>query len=230
MATPNLAPMSVDATLVNNGVKCVVYGKAGAGKTRLALTVPKPIILSAERGLLSIKGHGLQQLPEISTLAELVNAHNWLMTNAAARQFDTVFVDSISEIAEVVLRNAKSQTKDGRKAHDDAAELIIQTIFRAFRDMPRMHVVMIAKERGDMDQLSQTMQYQPSMPNSKLREALPYYFDYVFRYVHGMNADRTPWEALQCRADATSIAKARSGAVSMWEQPHLGNIFNKAMV
>ena len=37
------------ADLSANGVKALVYGQAGAGKTTLAATMPHPIILSAER-------------------------------------------------------------------------------------------------------------------------------------------------------------------------------------
>ena len=36
------------------GVKVLVYGHAGAGKTSLIRTAPNPVILSAEAGLLSL--------------------------------------------------------------------------------------------------------------------------------------------------------------------------------
>lgn len=39
-----------------NGVKVLVYGKAGAGKTSLIPTLPHPVVLSAEGGLLVIPG------------------------------------------------------------------------------------------------------------------------------------------------------------------------------
>lgn len=39
-----------------NGVKVLVYGQAGAGKTHLIRTLPHPVILSAEGGLLSLHG------------------------------------------------------------------------------------------------------------------------------------------------------------------------------
>ena len=225
----NLQPIPVDSQLVNNGVKCVVYGGPGVGKTRLALTVPAPIILSAEQGLLSIRGAGLQQLPEIRTLAELINAHNWLLNDKAAAPYQTVVVDSITEIAEVVLASAKSSTKDGRKAHDDASTLVVAHVFRLFRDLPKKHVLMIAKETFREDQYTKLIQYMPDMPNGKLRTALPHYFDFVFRYVHGVGPNG-PWAGLQCHADASAVAKCRSGRLAMWEAPHMGEIFNKAMV
>ena len=39
---------------LDHGIKCVVYGFSGVGKTVLCSTAPKPIVLSAESGLLSL--------------------------------------------------------------------------------------------------------------------------------------------------------------------------------
>jgi RecA-family ATPase len=46
----------------SNGIKVLVYGHAGAGKTTLGATMPVPIIISAEGGLLSIKDAGLDYI------------------------------------------------------------------------------------------------------------------------------------------------------------------------
>ena len=42
-----------------HGVKALVYGPSGAGKTTLCATAPAPIIISAEAGLLSLLLFGL---------------------------------------------------------------------------------------------------------------------------------------------------------------------------
>lgn len=222
-----LSVVSVDSQIQLNGIKCVVYGAAGVGKTRLAITAPKPLILSTERGILSLRGSNLPMLPEIQDLPQLINAHNWILNNPQARVFDTLFVDSITEIAEVILRGMKSA--DGRKNHNDTNVLVINQIFRAWRDLPRKHVVMIAKERRDEDQFTKIFQATPDMPNGKLRTALPGFFDFVFRYVATIGADGQPWSGLQCQANMHGIAKDRSGRLAPYEQPHLGNLFAKAM-
>lgn len=221
--------LDVDTQINLNGVKAVVYGAAGVGKTRLALTVPKPIILSAEKGLLSLRGHRLPMLPEIKNLADLINAHNWLLNDKASMQYETIVVDSISEIAEVVLRNSKNANKDGRKAHDEASELVINNVFRSFRDMPRRHVVLIAKERSDLDEYTRITLHKPDMPNGKLRLALPHYFDFVFRYINTVDAQGAQWQGLQTLGNVSGVAKDRSGRLAPYELPHLGNIFAKAM-
>ena len=40
-------------------VKVLVYGASGAGKTTLIPSLPEPIVLSAEAGLLSIRGSNI---------------------------------------------------------------------------------------------------------------------------------------------------------------------------
>lgn len=60
--------------LAGNGVKLLVYGQAGAGKTSLIPTLPNPIVLSAEGGLLSIQDAELPYI-EIATMAELQEAY-----------------------------------------------------------------------------------------------------------------------------------------------------------
>jgi ABC-type uncharacterized transport system fused permease/ATPase subunit len=53
-----------------NGVKLLVYGQAGAGKTSLIRTLPKPVVLSAEGGLLSIQDADIPFI-EITSMEEL---------------------------------------------------------------------------------------------------------------------------------------------------------------
>ena len=68
------------------------------GKTILCSTAPNPIIISAEKGLLSIADKDIPIL-EITSISELQQAFNIVKKGA----WETVCLDSISEIAEVVL-------------------------------------------------------------------------------------------------------------------------------
>ena len=40
----------------NFGVKAIVYGPAGTGKTPILNTAPRPVLLATEAGLLSMRG------------------------------------------------------------------------------------------------------------------------------------------------------------------------------
>ena len=69
-----------------NGVKVLVYGQAGAGKTHLIRTLPHPVILSAEGGLLSLQGTGIPYV-EISNLATLTEEYKWLANSNETEEF-----------------------------------------------------------------------------------------------------------------------------------------------
>ena len=101
-----------------NGVKMLVYSHAGAGKTSLIPTLPSPIVLSAEGGLLSISGAEVPYI-EITSMADLMEAYQWLTESDEAGQFQSVALDSISEIAEVVLAEELKRNKDGRAAYGE---------------------------------------------------------------------------------------------------------------
>lgn len=220
----------VDSFIKRNGIKCVVYGGAGVGKTRLALTCPQPIYISAEKGMLSLRGSGMKVYGEITTLGQLIEAHNWAMNSAEARAFNTVVLDSISELSDNILQAAKLGTKDGRKAHNDTYESVVFKILNAFRDLPQKNVYIIAKERYDEDKQTMLRQFKPSMPNGNLIREVPYKFDYLFRmFDHRDMTTQQDTVWLQCTADVTAVAKDRSGRLAKYEAPHLGQLFAKAM-
>ena len=70
----------------SNGVKLLVYGQAGAGKTSLIKTLPNPVVLSAEGGLLSIQDADLPYI-EITSMETYVRltAGCWNLITKALR-------------------------------------------------------------------------------------------------------------------------------------------------
>jgi phage nucleotide-binding protein len=210
--------------LAGNGVKLLVYGQAGAGKTTLAPTLPNPIVLSAEGGLLSIQDADLPYI-EITTMAELQEAYKWLAESAEAAQFESVAIDSISEIAEVCLNYEKKVNKDPRAAYGSMQEQMAD-IIRAFRDLPAKHVLMTAKLEKTQDEMGRIL-YAPSMPGNKTGQSLPYFFDEVLALRVEKDADGFAQRALMCDSDGLWLAKDRSGKLEAWEAPDLTVIINK---
>lgn len=211
-----------------HGVKCLIYGKAGYGKTFLATTAPAPIILSAEAGLLTLKDYDLPVI-KIETVEDLAEAEKWLRTNQHASAFQTVILDSITEIAEVVLANAMRQVKDNRQAYGELIEKMVSVI-KAYRDLSGKHVVMLAKQGSVKDESIGTVMNGPMMPGSKLGPALPYYFDVVLRL--GINKDpktQQPYRFLQAEPDFQNEAKNRGGYLDPIEPPNLSHVFQKIM-
>jgi phage nucleotide-binding protein len=211
-------------SLAANGVKVLVYGQAGAGKTSLIKTLPQPIVLSAEGGLLSIQDADLPFI-EISDMETLREAYTWLTQSDEAKGFQSVALDSISEIAEVVLNAEKKATKDPRQAYGAMQEQMAD-IIRAFRDLPGRHVYMSAKLEKTQDEMGRVL-YAPSMPGNKTGQALPYFFDEVLALRVEKDTDNNTQRALMCDSDGLWLAKDRSGKLDAWEAPDLGAVIAK---
>ena len=209
--------------LSRNGVKLLVYGAAGAGKTSLIRTLPNPIVLSAEGGLLSIQDADLPYI-EIATMDDLRQAYSFVVSEEGA-EFQSVALDSISEIAEVVLNAEKKVAKDPRQAYGAMQEQVGDLI-RAFRDLPGKHVYMSAKLEKSQDEMGR-MLYAPSMPGNKVGQSLPYFFDEVLALRVEKDAEGNTQRALMCATDGLWQAKDRSGKLAAWEAPDLGAIIEK---
>ena len=202
------------------GLKVLVYGQAGSGKTSLAKTLPKPVVLSAEDGLLSLKDDNIPFI-EIKSIGDLHEAYSWL---SESDEFESVVLDSISEIAEVVLAHEKKVNKDGRAAYGEM-DVQLSEIIRAFRDL-NMHVLMTAKLEKQQDEMGR-MLYFPSLPGNKTAQKLPYFFDEVLALRIEKDEEGKTQRALMCDSDGLWLAKDRSGKLEAWETPDLGEIIAK---
>ena len=226
-----------------HGIKALIYSRSGIGKTSLVATAPRPVMLSAESGLLSLKKENIERLHgvntpgisydiaviQIKTIEDLVAAEVWARTSAEAKQFESICIDSITEIAEVILTNAKKTVKDPRQAYGELLDKALMVI-KAFRDLKGKHVVTLAKEERAKDESTGVILAGPSMPGAKLGPALPYLFDEVFNLNMAKDpADGSMYRYLRTQPDLKYDAKDRSGTLLEIEPPNLGYIFNKIM-
>lgn len=212
-----------DAAL--DGIKMLVHGPAGAGKTTLCATTAEPtIIISAESGLLSLRGFDIPVI-EVKTLDELYEAYQFV-AGPDGEPFSWVCLDSISEIAEVVLNHEKKATKDPRQAYGALAEKMTDLI-RAFRDLPGKNVLLLCKQEKVKDEQTGAILYGPSMPGNQLKNGIGYFFDEVMALRVEKDADGNPTRWLQSQRDFNYEAKDRSGALEMFEEPNLFSVAQK---
>ena len=205
-------------------VKILVHGSSGAGKTSLIPSLPSPIVLSAEAGLLSIAGADVPYI-EIRSIADMYEAYGWLTSSNEAKEYASVAVDSISEIAEVVLSHEKKVAKDPRQAYG-AMQDQMGDLIRALRDIPGKHVYMSAKTEKAADEMGRVL-YAPMMPGNKMGQSLPFFFDEVFALRVEKGVDGIAHRTLQTDSDGIWTAKDRSRRLDMWEPPDLGAIIRK---
>ena len=206
-----------------NGLKIVVFGASGSGKTTLIKTLPNPVILSAEAGLLSINDSKIPYI-EIRNVEDLMEAYKWASSSAEASQFESVALDSISEVGEVVLANEKRKNKDGRAAYGEM-QTVMMDVLRAFRNLSGKHVYMSAKMEKSQDENGRVM-YSPGMPGAKLAQQIPYIVDECYALRNEKDADGIIQRALMTESDGLWAVKSR-GKVDPWEAPDLGAIIRK---
>ena len=210
----------------DQGAKILVYGMAGAGKTYLARTAPgKVLVISAEAGLLSIRDAQNVEAIEVKSAAEVVEVYEALRSGKL--QYDTVCLDSISEISELLLQAEKAKHKDARKAYGEVQESVTN-VMRAFRDL-QMHVMFICKE--DKVNNDGVFEQAPKMVGTKLGQSITYFFDEVLalRVIEDTYAEGNPVQArwLQTRIGQGYVAKDRSGKLEAFEEPNLTKLIEK---
>lgn len=208
---------------LTSGIKVLVHGPAGSGKTVLASTADEPtIIISAESGLMSLRHTDIPVIT-VESLQDVQEAYTYL-SGKDGEKFSWIALDSISEIAEQVLSYEMKQTKDPRAAYGALSSQMMD-LLRAFRDLPK-NIYMSAKQRRIEDDDGRTM-YGPMMPGQQLAQQIPYLFDEVFSLRVEKDAEGNPTRWLQTNPDIKHTAKDRSGVLDMYEPVELSTIAAK---
>tara|TARA_R110000824_G_scaffold398085_1_gene601731 strand:+ start:2055 stop:2771 length:717 start_codon:yes stop_codon:yes gene_type:complete len=210
------------------GAKLLIYGASGAGKTTSLKTAPgKTLVVSMESGLLSIKNSDNLHAIEVKAASEIEEIASMLENGTL--KYDTVCLDSITEMSEILLAQEKAKTKDPRRAYGEVIEVMIKTM-RRFRDLP-IHVVFIAKEQSIRDEATGTFHYQPMMVGAKLPTQIPYFFDEVLCMRVFDDEDKDGKKIIsrwfQTRIGQGYTAKDRSGKLGEFVAPNLTDIIKQ---
>jgi len=211
--------------IAKTGAKVLVFSPPGFGKTRLCSTVSDMLIISAESGLLSLDGEDCDYI-DISNFADLDEAYQFVKTSNEMKKYEHVGLDSISEIAEIILTEYKAEEIDARQAYgrlnDDVGKKI-----RQFRDLQGKNVYFSAKQASIEDPVTKVIRYKASMPGKALLRDLPHAFDEIFSLQIGLLEDGSEYHFLQTHADFRYDGKDRSGKLDPIEPPDLDHIFRK---
>ena len=218
-----------DKVTLRPNVDVLVYGQSGQGKTMLCATCPAPVIIDIEGGLRSLlpdnikKVFGEQAYTSIPTIevrneATFNQAIAWITESDDAVPFQTICIDSLSELAEIILLSAKEDVNDARQAYMLMADSMARTI-RKLKNSGK-HIYATAK-------VLQGPPAMPTAPGQKFSEGLPYLFDEVFHLT--VDSTEQSNRMLQTQPTVLATAKDRSGRLSPYEPPHMGLIFQKIL-
>lgn len=209
-------------------ITAIIIGDSGAGKTTLLNTLPpSTLIISLEKGLLSLKGSDRDyiQIPEgLSPKDKL----EWLKSSmmwAAKQSYENIGIDSITEMSEFLVDFGKVQYPAENqifKVYGQHKEQLTGSI-KYCRDMNK-NVFFTSLIKVDKDDIGRKVML-PAVAGS-LSEELPKYFDFVF-YLEVLEIDGKKKRALMTDKKPENKAKDRSGLLNEWEAPDLTNIINK---
>lgn len=210
------------------GIKALVFGEFGVGKTPLCATAPAPIILSAEEGLLSLRKLKVPFI-DVSNYKDLNEAFKWLSSSAEAKNYQTPCLDSLGEIADVIFSEERRKNSDPRKYVPEAREQIFHLV-RAFRDLKGKNAVIICKQILQQGtELGAPQRAIPEMPNEKVQNAVPYFFDLVLHMYMHTHVDGKKYQAIHTKQGSPYYqARDRGGNLDEIEKADLTHIFKKA--
>lgn len=235
-------------------IKIIVAGEAGNGKTTLAATIEKGlgekvIVISAEAGLLSIRGANIDyielqrkwddtkkvwlQVPKTERIAHLVEIYTWLMKPETMAKYKWVFIDSLTEINQNLLELVESLDdfagpKNNIKKYGEIATRM-RSLCKTFRDIPHYSVVFSALTKTVTDNDNKiTMKIDVI---GQFSDQLPALFDELL-YL-GVTEEIDPMtgknsrKLLTAKTDKITFPKDRCGKLDRLEPADLSVIVNK---
>jgi phage nucleotide-binding protein len=217
-----------------NQLKILIIGESGAGKTHTATTVTgNPLIINAENGLLTLQDYDFdvsdisQAEPAENKLNKLIETYNFLRTQEAQDKYQWVFIDSLTEISQILvqaLHDKYPDRKDGLVMWGEYSKRM-KGLIKAFRDLKGYHVVMTALDAKDKDDHGR-MFHGVDM-SGKISSQCPALFDEVF-FLRVFETDEGDIKrAFQTRKNDNYIAKDRSGKLDLYEPTDLAHITTK---
>jgi len=226
---------SVNDSIQSHGIKAILYGASGVGKTTQVKTLVeegfKPIIISAESGLLSLHGTQVdlidisrddkdQVLEPSKRFERLGEAYKYLAEGK--HKYDTIILDSLTEINQCLmdyLRVKYPDAKDTLKMYGDNA-VMMNKVIKSFRDL-KYNVVLIALDSIEKDEVGK--RYITIDLVGKVAANVPPLFDEVLYLFINEEGGRN---ILTTKTEKT-VAKDRSGKLAQIETANLGKIFKK---
>ena len=186
-----------------SGATILLYGQAGIGKTTALASLPKPLILSAEAGLLPLQDSDVDFV-KVSELADVRKAYKWLHDKTNADKYQSVVIDSLSEVCDIAFLDCKKRVGDDVTKLYPELRSTVATLLRAFKGLP-IHFVCTARET--VKELRKGKQSAPTVVGNKLAEDIPHVFDIVLHYT--IDADNR--RVVYTDTSSGSVAKDRTG-------------------
>lgn len=208
------------------GMKALIYGPPGAGKTPIVNSCPKPVLLATEPGLLSMRNSSVPTYLGYDAKS-IDDFFLWVFNSNESKNFDTIAIDSITQMAEHYLTAAEKTNKHGLAAYGEMANRTMAQLDGLYFTKYK-HTYLICKEAAT--ETNRIMVRKPYFPGRELPIKVPHRYDAILRLathnVPGMGQVR----AFRCIASIDEDARDRTGSLNEFEPPDFGALVKKAIV
>lgn len=211
-----------------SGVKCIIYGAPGCGKTPLVTTASNVLYVAIERGQVSLQGTNVPAVTAYD-LPSFYQFIEWMDRSEEAKQYNTFFIDSISRFCSLVLeeelaKKSKSGEKvNGQAAYGEMAKRVLK-VFHLLNGMKNRNIVMLAQSDTKPEQA------RPYFEGNEIDTKIPHLYDGVFHLGYHDVPDRGLTYSLQMRETEKYFARCRFNAAADYEAANLDYLFNKLLM
>ena len=207
------------------GVKSVIYGAPGSGKTPIINTAPRPLLLACEPGLLSMRNSSVPTYLGYEAKS-IDDFFAWFFNSAETKNFDTIAVDSISQMSDIYLKDAMKHNKHGLKAYGEMATRTMEHLTGLYYTRYK-HTYLIAKETMIDD--NGTRIRRPYFTGQQLNVDVAHMYDAILHLgIHNVPSVGQI-KAFRCQASIDTLARDRTGLLAEFEPPDFGAIVRKCM-
>lgn len=212
---------------IQYGFKSVIYGGPGSGKTPGLNLAPRPVLCCVEPGMLSMRNSSVPTFCAF-TAEKIDEFFKWVFHSDEIKNFDTIGVDSSSQMCEVYLQSALKTNKHGLKAYGEMATKVMENL-RGLYFLQQKHIYLIAKEETLINDDHGLRVKRPYFPGRQIPVEVPHMFDAVLRLGTYNIPSVGQQKAFRCIGSLEEMARDRTGSLSEFEPAHFGNLVMKAM-
>lgn len=218
-----------------SGVKMMIYGKPAVGKTPLALTVPKPLVLASEDGLGTI-AQAKVPFMRLQTLADIRGLTHWLSVPANIAAYDWVILDSVTNLTHIAFSEIvklNPNCKEPRKYYGELQDVVIPFLQALFA--LNKNVVVIAWQGEEHSPTGMFLRHVPITKGQAIATHCMHFFDVTLHMalhqVDQQQADGSVQKVtlpyLQAREFNNIFARDRLNKLDNFEPADLAAICNK---